>query len=185
MVDITALFNLSYGIYLLGAHHGKKLGGCLVNTVFQLTAEPIRVGVSVAKANQTHEFIMNSGTVAVTVMDESADTKLLGAFGYRSGRDVEKYADIPYHLDSHNDPLIDAAAVAHLSCKVVQAVDMDTHTLFVCEVTDTYNCDCGKPMTYNYYREVKKGQSSKFAPTYVNPVELARMKKEKETQSNQ
>ena len=179
-MDITALFNISYGIYLLGVHNGKKLGGCLVNTVFQITADPVRVGVSVAKANQTHEFIMNSGTVSVTIVDESCDSKLLGTFGYRSGRELDKFKDVPYHLDQHNDPLIDLNAVAHLSCKVVQAVDIDTHTLFICDVTSAENCQHKNPMTYNYYREVKKGQSSKYAPTYVNPVELARLKKEQE-----
>lgn len=176
MVDITSLFNLSYGIYLLGVHNGKKLGGCLVNTVFQLTAEPARIGVSVAKANQTHEFIMNSGTVAVTVVDEQCESKLLGTFGYRSGRDVDKYDKVKYHIDLHKDPLIDEGAVAHISCKVVKAVDIDTHTLFICEVVESVNCENKTPMTYNYYREVKKGQSSKYAPTYVNPAELAKLK---------
>lgn len=177
MVDITALFSLSYGIYLLGAHDADqpdKKAGCLVNTVFQLTAEPVRIGVSVAKANHTHDFIIKGGTVSVTVMDQEADTKLLGVFGYRSGRDVEKYSDVAYHLDEHGDPLIDQNAIAHLSCTVKEVVDMDTHSLFVCDVTTAVKLNENTPMTYNYFREVKKGKSSKFAPTYVDPSKLAK-----------
>lgn len=169
MLDITALFRISYGIFLLGAHDGgnpAKLGGCLVNTVFQLTADPIRVGVSVAKANQTHDFITASGSVAVTVVGEQVPDLLLGTFGYRSGRDFDKYAGVKYHLDCHGNPLMEEGAVAHYSCKVEQAVDTGTHTLFICAVDQAAAFE-GTPMTYNYYREVKKLKSSKYAPTYV------------------
>ncbi len=176
MVDITALFSLSYGIYLLGAHDpnqpGKK-AGCLVNTVFQLTAEPVRIGVSVAKENQTHDFILAGGTVSVTVMDEGAETKLLGTFGYRSGRDIDKYNEVIYSVDQHGDPLIEQNAIAHLSCAVKDVVDMDTHSLFVCDVTDAVKRSDNPPMTYTYFRDVKKGKSSKFAPTYVDLSKLA------------
>ncbi len=176
MVDITALFSLSYGIYLLGAHdpdQPEKKAGCLVNTVFQLTADPIQVGVSVAKANQTHDYIMAGGTVSVMVMGEEAETKLLGTFGYRSGRDFDKYGQIDYQIDEHGDPLISESAVAHLSCTVNQVVDLDTHSLFVCNVTQAVKLSDGQPMTYNYFRNVKKGKSSRYAPTYIDPAKLA------------
>lgn len=168
MYDITALFKISYGIYLLGARDPEepgRLGGCLVNTVFQLTAEPIRVGVSVAKANQTHEFIEKSRTLAITVAGEDIPTPVLGVFGYRTGRDVDKFKSLRYRLDCHGDPLMEEGAVAHYSCQVEQLVDMDTHTLFVCAVVDAAAGE-GVPMTYNYFREVKRLKSSKYAPTY-------------------
>lgn len=168
-MDISALFQLSYGIYLITAHDGEKSAGCLVNTVFQITAEPIRVAVSVAKANQTHDYITAGGTVAVNVVGEQAPSPLLGKFGYRSGRDLDKFADTPCHKDLHGDMLIDEGVLAQVSCKVVNALDMDTHTIFVCDVLGAENVAQGTPMTYNYYREVKKLKSSKFAPTYVAP----------------
>ena len=176
-IDITALFSLSYGIYLLGAHdkdRPEQKGGCLVNTVFQLTAEPIRVGVSVAKENRTHEMIMSTGTVSVTVMDEGASTKLLGTFGYRSCKNWDKFDGVRWHEDLHGDPLIDENAVTHLSCKVSQIVDIQTHSLFICDVVDAVKISEDPAMTYNYYRTVKKGQSSKYAPTYVDPSKLAK-----------
>ncbi len=180
-MDITALFQLSYGIYYITSHVGEKQAGCVVNTVFQLTANPVTVGVSVAKENQTYEFIKQTGTIGVTILGESADSKMLGKFGYRSGRDIDKFSDTNYHVGVNGDALIDESAVAQLDCTVVQELDMGTHVLFVARVDEAENCENSEsPMTYRYYREVKKGQSSKFAPTYVNPVELARMEKEKQ-----
>lgn len=177
MVDITALFKLSYGIYLITSHDGEDKAGCLVNTVFQLTAEPVKVGVSVAKANATHDMIVKSGTVGISVVGESAETKLLGKFGYRSSRDIDKFADTKYHLDSNGDALIDEGTICQLSCKVENIVDMGTHSFFVCEVTEAIKMSDAPAMTYQYFRDVKKGQSSKYAPTYVDPVKLAKMKK--------
>ncbi len=175
------MFQLSYGIYYITSHVGEKQAGCVVNTVFQLTADPITIGVSVAKENQTYDFIKQTGTIGVTILDESADSKMLGKFGYRSGRDIDKFAETRFHIGINGDALIDESAVAHLDCTVVQELDMGTHVLFVAKVDEAENCrEDGRPMTYRYYREVKKGQSSKFAPTYVNPVELARMQKEKQ-----
>ena len=171
MFDITALFKLSYGVYLLGARDPErpgKLGGCLVNTVFQLTAEPIRVGVSVAKANQTHDFVLKSGTVAVTAVGEEAESSLLGVFGYRTGFEVDKFAQIPYDLDQNGDPWVKDGAVGHYACRVEQTVDLETHTLFVCAVEDA-RANGGSPMTYNYFRQVKRLKSSKYAPTYAGP----------------
>ncbi|WP_312643918.1 flavin reductase family protein [Hydrogenoanaerobacterium sp.] len=168
MLDITALFKLSYGIYLITAHDGDKNAGCLVNTVFQITAEPVRVGVSVSKENQTHCYIRAGGTIAVNVVDEKAASPLLGKFGYRTGRDIDKFAETKCHKDIHGDMYIDEGVVSQFSCKVVKEVDMDTHTIFICDVVDSNIVCDGAPMTYNYYREVKKLQSSKFAPTYVN-----------------
>ena len=170
MLDITALFKLSYGIYLITAHDGEKHAGCLVNTVFQITAEPVRVAVSVSKQNQTYDFIKAGGTIAVNVVDEQAASPLLGKFGYRTGREIDKFADTKCHQDGHGDMYIDEGVVSQFSCKVVKEVDMDTHVIFICDVVDSNNVCDGKPMTYAYYREVKKLQSSKYAPTYVNPA---------------
>lgn len=180
-MDITALFQLSYGIYYITSHEGERHAGCVVNTVFQLTADPVTIGVSVAKENQTYDFIENTGTIGVTIIGESADSKMLGKFGYRSGRDIDKFADTRFHLGVNGDALIDEAAVAQMDCTVVNKLDMGTHVLYVAKVDEAENCEhTDSPMTYRYYREVKKGQSSKFAPTYVNPVELARLQKAKE-----
>ena len=167
MFDITALFKLSYGIYFITGHDGDKNAGCLVNTVFQLTAEPVRVGVSVSKQNQTHDFICAGGTVAVNVVSEAAEGPLLGRFGYRSGRDFNKFEGVSFHKDCNGDAYIDEGVLAQFSCKVIDKVDIETHTMFICEVVDAGEVKEGIPMTYNYYREVKKLQSSKFAPTYV------------------
>ena len=171
-MDITALFQLSYGIYLITSHDTDQKAGCLVNTVFQLTAEPVQIGVSVAKENQTHSVIEKSGTLAVLVMEENAPTKLLGTFGYRTGRDLDKFTEQKWEADCHGDPVTDAGVLAQLSCHVVKSVDLQTHTLFLCEVQEARNVGEGTPMTYRYYRDVKKGKAGKYAPTYVAPEKL-------------
>jgi len=168
MLDIQALFKLSYGIFILGARKAEGgYAGCLVNTVFQLTAEPVRVGVSVSKNNQTHGAICQSGTVGVSIMGEQAPAALLGRFGYRSGRDFDKFAGLDFKTDCHGDPLMTEGAVSHLSCRVEQQLDMGTHTLFVCAVEDGAICSEDIPMTYKYYRDVIKLKSSANAPTFV------------------
>ncbi len=169
-MDISAMFKLSYGIYLICTENEGKRRGCLVNTVFQLTAEPVRIGVSVAKGNMTHDEIVKKGSIGVTVMGESADYHILGPFGYRSSRDVDKFEGVPHHMDINGNPLIDVNAVSQISCTVEKAIDMDTHTLFVCRVDDAQNVEStDEPMTYKFYRDVRKGHSSKYAPTYVDP----------------
>lgn len=167
-MDISALFKLSYGIYLITSHDGETNAGCLVNTVFQITAEPVRIGVSVSKQNQTHEAIEASGSIAVNIVGETAASPLLGKFGYRTGREIDKFAELKCHKDSNGDMYIDEhGIIAQFSCKVLKAVDMDTHTIFICDVTDAQHVQEGEAMTYDYYREVKRLKSSKFAPTYV------------------
>lgn len=173
MIDITALFTLSYGIYLICADDGETRAGCLVNTVFQLTAEPIRVCVSVSKQNQTHDVIAKKRSVCISVMGQEAPTKLLGTFGYWSGRDKDKFAASPrFHCDAQGNPAIDEGCIAQMSCEVREMVDVETHTLFICDVIAAQKVGTDTPMTYQYFREVKKGQSSKYAPTYVDPAKL-------------
>ena len=166
-MDITALFQLSYGIYIITAHDGQKQGGCLVNTVFQITAEPVGLAVSVSKHNQTHEFILKSKSVAVNIVGEDADTGLLGRFGYRTGYEFEKFSGIAFSADENGDALLnEPGIIAQVSCRVTKQIDMDTHTIFICEATNACNTRPGVPMTYNYFRDVKKLKASKYAPTY-------------------
>lgn len=167
MLDITALFELSYGIYIITAHSGEHHGGCLVNTVFQVTAEPVRIAVSVSKQNETYELIEKSRTLAVNVMGESAESGLLGRFGYRSGREFDKFAGVNFTCDENGDAVLkEPGVIARLSCRVCGSVDVDTHTIFLCEVTDAQKLKDETPMTYNYFRDVKKLKASKHAPTY-------------------
>ena len=168
-MDITSLFNISYGIYYISAEYQGQKSACLVNTVFQLTAEPIRVAVSVSKQNQTHDTILNKGSVAGTVVGTEAETANLGLLGYRTGREVDKFAALHTKTDCLGNPVILDDCVSYFSCKVEKTVDLDTHTVFICSVEDGEVVDKeAVPMTYNYYRQVKKLKSSKFAPTYVD-----------------
>ena len=167
MADEKALFHISYGIFLLTAQWEGRRAGCLVNTVFQVTAQPIRIAVSVAKANQTHELMKKKGSFAVTVLDLSAPTELLGNFGYRSSAATDKFAQVRWEKDSLGNPRVLESGAAYLACEIEKALDLETHTLFVCRVVEAEEGSGGEPMTYHYYRKVKKGQAGRHAPTYV------------------
>ncbi len=171
MLNVESLFKLSYGIYLICSHmEDGKPAGCLVNTVFQLTAEPIRVGVSVSKNNQTHDAILKSGVVSVSIMGEKTPPPLLAKFGYRSGRDFDKFEGVEAVNDNQGNCVVQQGAVAWMSCKVEQAVDIDTHTMFICSVEQAETISDDIPMTYKYYRDVIKLKSSPNAPTYTPPA---------------
>ncbi len=170
MLNLESLFKISYGIYLLcSKKEDGTPAGCLVNTVFQLTAEPVRVGVSVSKQNQTHDAIMHSKTLTVSVMGEKTPPPLLGRFGYRSGRDFDKFEGVETSCDTQGNAVIKDGVVSWMGCKVEQAVDVDTHTLFICSVQEGESVSEDDPMTYKYYRDVIRLKSSPNAPTYTPP----------------
>jgi flavin reductase (DIM6/NTAB) family NADH-FMN oxidoreductase RutF/rubredoxin len=168
MLDLESLFKLSYGICVLGSKEDGKLNGCIVNTVFQLTPQPPVVGVSVNKQCLTHRFITSSRVFAVSILSEAAPLPFIGRFGFRSGRDIDKFERIRYRLNATGAPIILDNVVACLEAEVVQSIDVGSHTLFIgrvisCETLD----DNAYPMTYAYYRDVKHGRTPKSAATYI------------------
>lgn len=143
-----------------------KFNGQIANTVFQVTAEPIRIAVSLAKENLTCELISKSGTFAVSVLDEETPMKFIGLFGFKSGRDVDKLSQVEYKLGVTGCPLVTENAVSVLEAEVIDQVDAGTHIIFVADVVSADVLGTGKPMTYAFYQEVKKGRASRLAPTY-------------------
>lgn len=151
-VDASAMFKLSYGLFVLTAREGEKDNGCIINTTLQLTDTPKRITIAVNKANYTHDMIKNTGVFNVSVLSTDVPFQLFQHFGFQSGRDTDKFADYTDVARAANGLYyITWAANAMISAKVVDSHDYGTHTLFVAEVTEARILSDVPSVTYQYY----------------------------------
>lgn len=150
-LDPTALFTLSYGLYVLTAREGGRDLGCIVNTVTQLTENPTRIALSVNKQNFTNEVIQRTGLFNVSVLTEAAPMDLFRHFGFQSGRDVDKFAGRTDPVSENGLRYIGGPANALISGKVEQAIDCGTHMLYIALVTEARKLSDAPSMTYAYY----------------------------------
>jgi flavin reductase (DIM6/NTAB) family NADH-FMN oxidoreductase RutF/rubredoxin len=173
MINIESFFKVSYGLFLVSAKHLDTKSGYVANTVFQVTAQPPKFGISCNKDNYTSEIIKKSGAFAFSVLSEKASTGLIGNFGYRSTKEIDKFKGVNYFIGETGSPIITDSCVAWFDCKITDTFDVGSHLLFIGEViaSDLIDADT-KSLTYTYYREVMKGYSPKNAPTYVDKTLL-------------
>lgn len=166
-MDVTPLFTITYGLYVVGSRRGDKLNGQIANTVFQITAEPMKIAVSINKTELTHEIIMDTKKCCIGVLGQEADMPFIGNFGFRSGRDIDKFAEIPHMITPGGCPLPKDNILAFIDLEICKTVDVDTHTVFIGEVADCGITGSGTPMTYSYYREVLCGKTPPTAPSHT------------------
>jgi len=167
MIDLESLFKLSYGMCIISSKKADRVNGCIANTVFQITPEPPMVAVSVNKKCLTYEYIADSKVFAVSILSQETPMPFIRKFGFRSGRDINKFEAVNYRTGQTGSPIILDNAVGFLETEVVESIDVVTHTLFIAKVTGCGTLDDTKePMTYAYYRDVKKGKTPKTAATY-------------------
>lgn len=178
-MDLKALYNISYGIYIVSSKNENRINGQIANTVFQTTSEPATIAVCINKKNLTHEFIAKSKVFSVSVLEQEVDMKFIGRFGFKSGRDENKFEGINYKIGATGSPIILDNTLAYIEAEVIKAIDAGTHTLFIGKVVDVENIKKGKPLTYDYYHQIKKGVSPRTAPTYISKAER-KLNKEKE-----
>jgi flavin reductase (DIM6/NTAB) family NADH-FMN oxidoreductase RutF/rubredoxin len=169
-IDLTALFDLSYGLYIVTSYDGEKLNGQIANAVMQVTAEPPKIAVAISKNNLTHEYILKSGELGLSILDQSAPMELIGLFGFKSGRDVDKLSQCEHKKGVTGCPLVTDYVLTVVEAKVIDQCDVDTHTIFVGEVVSAEILRKGTPLTYAHYHQVKKGKTAKNAPTYQKPI---------------
>lgn len=161
-----ALARLSYGLYIVSSSDGEKLNGQLVNTVFQTTACPPGVAISLNKANLTHAYVEKSRLYCVSVLAQDTPMPFIGLFGFRSGRDMDKFKNRSFKALG-GCPAVTENAISAFTVAVDRAVDMGTHTLFMGEVTAAETLREGPPLTYDYYKTVKHGRTQKNATTFA------------------
>ena len=175
-MDQTAFFDLSYGLFVLGTLHDGKPAGCTVNTVIQVASQPPLLAVSVNHQNLTNQCLKSSGRATVSVLDQNVPMEVIGAFGFHSGRDTDKFAQVAHTAAPSGLPRLSEHVCAWFDCKVKTSLELSTHTLFILEVEDAGRLSpAGVPMTYAYYHQVKKGTVPKTAPHFVQeePVPAA------------
>jgi len=166
-MDQRTLHKISYGMYIVSSKKGEKFNGQIANTVFQITSDPPTIAVSINKQNLTHQYISESGLLTVSILAEQTPMPLIGTFGFKSGRDIDKFAGIKYKLGQNGVPIVEESCLGYLEGQVIQQIDMYTHTIFIAKVTDAAITGQEEPMTYAYYHQVKKGTAPKTAPTYI------------------
>ena len=173
------LHKISYGLYVICSKKGKKINGQIANALFQVTAEPQTIAVSINKKNLTHDFIENSKAFTVSVLSENTPLQFIGTFGFKSGREIDKFKDVKYKLGKTRIPIVLDNSLAYVEAKVIDKIDVGTHTIFIASVEDGEILTEDKPMTYEYYHKVKGGFSPKNAPTYVGEVDKEKKEMEK------
>jgi len=168
-LDSKVFRDLSYGLYIVTSLDGERHNGQLVNTVIQVTSDPARVAVIINKKNLTHEFISKSRVFAAAVLDQTVPLTFMGPFGFRSGRDYDKFAKVSFKKGITGAPLITEHVLSVLEARVFNEIDLGTHTIFVGDALASEVLREGIPLTYRYYHEHLKGKTSPNAPSYAAP----------------
>jgi len=177
MLDLESLFKLSYGMCVVSSRNNGRFNGCIVNTVFQLTPEPPMIAVSINKPCLTHEYITDSGVFTVSILSQEAPMSFIGNFGFKSGRNIDKFEHISFKAGQTGVPVILDNTIAFLEAEVVESIDVITHTLFIAKITACETLDeKAVPMTYDYYRDVKHGKTPKTAATYIKVKPKVKLK---------
>ena len=172
-MDKKAFYQLSSGLYLISSVMDGRDCGCVVNTVLQVTSQPAQLSVTINKDNFTAQGVAQSGKFAAVALGQQAGLDLIGAFGFQSSKDVDKFADLPAQRDEQGIAYVPTGGIARFSCKVVQQLDVGSHIIFVGQVEQAELLEAGEAMTYAYYQQIKKGGTPKNAPSYQEPAAQA------------
>jgi len=159
---------LGYGLYVVSSKKDKKFNGQIANTVFQITSKPPAIAVSINKKNLTHNFILESKLFTVSILSMETPMKFIGRFGFRSGREIDKFEGVDYQVGVTGTPIVLENSIGYLEAKVINTLNVGTHVVFVGEVVDAQILKDGEPMTYAYYHKVKGGKVPEAAPTYID-----------------
>lgn len=169
--DLTALFNIGYGLYVVTSNDGKKDNGLIVNTVTQVTNTPNRIAVTINKQNYSHHVIKQTGIMNVNCLDVSAPFSVFQRFGFQSGRTVDKFADMEVQKSDNGLAFLPRYINSFMSLKVDDYVDLDTHGMFICSVTEARVISKNETMTYTYYQNnVKPKPETEGKKGYVCKV---------------
>jgi flavin reductase (DIM6/NTAB) family NADH-FMN oxidoreductase RutF len=174
-----ALHKISYGLYIVSSKKDKKFNGQIANSVFQVTAEPPTIAVSINKKNLTHEYIEHSKVFTMSILCEKTPMAYIGTFGYKSGRDTDKFKDVKYKIGKTGVPVVLDNALAFVEAELINQISVGTHTIFIGKIIDADVLTEGRCMTYEYYHLIKGGKSPKNAPTYIKNEKIGKKEEKK------
>ncbi len=166
-LDLKALFHLSYGLYIVGSRRDGVYNGQIANAVMQITAQPICVATCLHKNNLTTEFVRDSGIFSVSVLSQDVPMTFIGQFGFKCGRNLDKFCNVQHQEGPTGAPYVLDWTISALDARVISAVDVHTHMLFVGEVVGAAVLHEGTPLTYADYHHIKKGKSHQYSPTSI------------------
>lgn len=179
-MDNKALQKIGYGVYVVTSRKGGKFNGQIANTVFQVTSQPLTIAVSINRNNLTWEYIRDSRVFAVTVLWQETPLSFIGNFGFKSGRDIDKFDGVKFKLGETKAPIVLDNAVSYIEARVKQEMDVGTHTIFVGEVINAEVVAEKVSMTYDYYHQIKGGKTPKAAATYLEEKKASKPEEKKE-----
>lgn len=165
-IDSTAMFSMSYGLYVVSAEAEGQQAGCVINTAVQVTSQPIRMSVAVHKDNVTAGVIERAGAFTVTALDQTADMPYIGNFGFRTSANYDKFEKYETAVSEVGSPYSPEHACAVYACKLIDTVDVGTHYLFIGEVVQAEKLSDETPLTYSYYHSTLKGKTPPKASSY-------------------
>lgn len=161
-MDNKVLFNIGYGLYVLTASEGEKDNGCIINTVMQVTSDPLQIAIAVNKKNYTNEMIQRTKKFNISILTESAKFEVFEHFGFHSGRDTDKFADFVDTKRSPNGVLyITQNTNSYMSAYVKQEIDLGSHTLFIAQLVAAETLSEEPTVTYTYYQNNIKPKPQK------------------------
>ena len=154
MIDNKAIFNISYGLFVLVARQGEKDNACIINVAQQVTSDPLQLMICVNKQNLTHDMILRTLKFNLCPLSEEATMKPFQHFGFQSGHDVNKFAECETELRTENGLLYLPKFInSVISCVVTKSIDLGTHTLFIARVMETKVLTDSPSITYAYYQQ--------------------------------
>lgn len=169
-MDSKSFFKLSYGLYLISSCHDDKQNGCISNTLIQVSSKPAKLSVTLSKDNFTTEIVQKSNKFTATVLTEDVSMDVIGEFGFKTGRDFDKFSKFNAERDVQGIKYLKENMAARFSCKVTASVDVGTHITFIGEAIDAEVLSGNPVMTYAYYHQVKKGVTPKNSPLFKEEV---------------
>ncbi len=164
----SALYQLSYGVYVVSTWDKGRATGCTANSAMQITSSPATIAVSINHDNYTNQCIQDTGKFAISILGEHTDPSVIGTFGFYSGRDTNKFEKVEPVMKSYMPVVPDACA--YIVCELIDKLETTSHTVFLGKVVDADVLKKDDPMTYAYYHNVIKGKSPKNAPTYQEEI---------------
>jgi flavin reductase (DIM6/NTAB) family NADH-FMN oxidoreductase RutF/rubredoxin len=178
MIDFEAFYKVTYGLYIVCSGEKNRGNGFVSNTVFQVSAEPVKFAVCCNKNNYTAEFIKRYKAFSVSVLGQNVSSDLIGSFGYKTGREFNKMTGRSIRFGDTGVPILLDESLAFFEFRLLETIDAGTHLIFIGELLNAEILDNNKePLTYLYYRQVKKGVAPKNAPTYIDKSKLGKSTK--------
>ncbi len=166
LLDPTSLHKISYGVYVVTSGKKDRCNGQIANSIIQVSSKPAMIAVSINKQNFTHELIEETGVFAVSVLSKEAPLSFIGNFGFKCGRDFDKFGGLKCQIGQTGTKIVLNYSVAYFEAKVVSQIDAKTHSVFIGEVVDAKILSNKAQMTYAFYHQIKRGTTPRSAPSY-------------------